>query len=103
MGRVVMNWILAVVCVSSTWAGEPANRQSNPQVKAVLEYFYSLSGKADDRIVSGQFTDPKVIVNEPMYLLINFGIDAKWPGPCDETTPFPSYYECDRIRVYEKD
>ena len=40
-------WILAVVCVSSAWAVEPANRQSNPQVKAVLEYFYSLSGKTD--------------------------------------------------------
>ncbi len=57
MGPVVMSWILAAVCVSSAWAVEPANRQSNPQVKAVLEYFYSLSGKADNRIVSGQFTD----------------------------------------------
>ncbi|NLH15612.1 MAG: family 16 glycosylhydrolase [Phycisphaerae bacterium] len=48
------------------------------------------------------FTDTKVIVNEPMYLLINFGIDADWPGPCDATTPFPSYYECDWIRVFQK-
>lgn len=49
-----------------------------------------------------RFTDAKTIVSEPMYLLINFGIDADWPGPCDATTPFPSYYECDWIRVYQK-
>jgi mannan endo-1,4-beta-mannosidase len=57
MRRVVTSWILAAVCVSSAWAVEPANRKSNPQVKVVLEYFYSLSGKTDNRIVSGQFTD----------------------------------------------
>ena len=57
MRRVVTSWILAAVCVSSAWAVEPANRKSNPQVKAVLEYFYSLSGKTENRIVSGQFTD----------------------------------------------
>ena len=51
------SWILAAVCVSAARAVEPANRRSNPQVKAVLEYFYSLAGKADHRIVSGQFTD----------------------------------------------
>jgi hypothetical protein len=26
-------------------------------------------------------------VSEPMYVLIDFGIDARWPGPCDATTP----------------
>lgn len=57
-----------------------------------------------DGIERARFTDARVIVNEPTYLLINFGIgiDVKWPGPCDETTPFPSYYECDRIRVYQR-
>ncbi|MBN1123752.1 MAG: family 16 glycosylhydrolase, partial [Sedimentisphaerales bacterium] len=53
-----------------------------------------------DGIERSRFTDASVIVDEPMYLLINFGIDAKWPGPCDETTPFPAYYECDWVRVY---
>ncbi len=57
MGRIVMSGILVVLCVSSTWAVEPANRKSNPQVRAVLDYFYSLAGKTDSRIVSGQFTD----------------------------------------------
>ena len=57
MVRVVTSCVLVVVCVSSTWAVEPANRRSNPQVKAVLKYFYSLSDRTENRIVSGQFTD----------------------------------------------
>ena len=56
-----------------------------------------------DGVERARFTEARVIVNEPMYLLINFGIDARWPGPCDATTPFPSYYECDAIRVYQRD
>lgn len=56
-----------------------------------------------DGVEQARFTDAKAIVNEPMYLLINFGIDARWPGQCDATTPFPSYYECDAIRVYQRD
>jgi hypothetical protein len=57
MRQVVMSWVVATLCISLAWAVEPANRRSNPQVKTVLEYFYSLSGKTDNRIVSGQFTD----------------------------------------------
>ena len=55
-----------------------------------------------DGVERARFTDARVIVSEPMYLLINFGIDARWPGQCDATTPFPSYYECDAIRVYQR-
>ncbi len=35
-------------------------------------------------------------------LLINFGVDADWPGPCDATPPLPIYYECDWIKVYQR-
>jgi len=55
-----------------------------------------------DGVERSRFTEARVIVSEPMYLLINFGIDAAWPGPCDATTPFPSYYECDWIKVYQR-
>ncbi|MBN1816407.1 MAG: family 16 glycosylhydrolase [Sedimentisphaerales bacterium] len=55
-----------------------------------------------DGIERARFADAGVIVNEPMYLLINFGIDAQWPGPCDQTTSFPAYYECAWVRVYAK-
>ena len=55
-----------------------------------------------DGVERSRFTEARVIVSEPMYLLINFGIDAGWPGPCDATTPFPSYYECDWIKVYQR-
>jgi hypothetical protein len=26
-------------------------------------------------------------VSEPMYVPINFGVDARWPGPCDAMAP----------------
>jgi hypothetical protein len=55
--RVVMSWVLAAVCVPVAGGVEPAHRQSNPQVRAVLEYFYSLAGKTDHRIVSGRSGD----------------------------------------------
>jgi beta-glucanase (GH16 family) len=55
-----------------------------------------------DGVERSRFTEAKAIVSEPMYMLINFGIDARWPGPCDETTPLPSYYECDGIKVYQR-
>ncbi len=55
-----------------------------------------------DGVERSRFTEAQVIVSEPMYLLINFGIDAAWPGPCDATTLFPSYYECDWIKVYQR-
>lgn len=55
-----------------------------------------------DGVERFRFTESKWIPDEPMYILINFGIDAKWPGSPDETTPFPSYYECDWIRVYQR-
>ena len=55
-----------------------------------------------DGVERTRFTDKQWIPHEPMYILINFGIDAKWPGPTDKTKPFPSYYECDWVRVYSK-
>jgi mannan endo-1,4-beta-mannosidase len=57
MKRIVISILLAAMCASAAWGVEPANRKSNPQVRAVLEYFYSLSGKTDNRILSGQFTN----------------------------------------------
>ena len=53
-----------------------------------------------DGVERARFTNKKAIVNEPMYIIINFGIDAEWPGPVDDTSPLPAYYECDWIKVY---
>ena len=54
-----------------------------------------------DGVERSRFTNVRVIVSKPMSLLINFGIDARWPGSCDSTAPFPSYYQCDEIKAYE--
>ncbi len=55
-----------------------------------------------DGVERGRFAEKEAIPTTPMYMLINFGIDARWPGPVDETTPFPAYFECDWVRVYER-
>lgn len=49
-----------------------------------------------------RFDERRWIANEPMYLLINFGIEASGPGPVDETTVFPSHYECDWVKVWQR-
>jgi beta-glucanase (GH16 family) len=36
----------------------------------------------------------------PMYVLANLAVGGDWPGVPDETTPFPSSYAIDYIRVY---
>ena len=37
-----------------------------------------------------------------MYVIANFAIGGSWPGPPDSTTPFPSNYDIDYIRVYRR-
>jgi hypothetical protein len=38
--------------------------------------------------------------DKPMYVLANLAVGGDWPGVPDETTPFPSAYSIDYIRVY---
>ena len=38
----------------------------------------------------------------PMYLLANLAVGGDWPGAPDDSTPFPSYYEIDYIRVWKR-
>jgi beta-glucanase (GH16 family) len=42
------------------------------------------------------------IPNIPMYLLINLAVGGNWPGPPNNTTVFPNYYDIDYIRVWQK-
>ncbi|MBN1126790.1 MAG: hypothetical protein JXA82_17425, partial [Sedimentisphaerales bacterium] len=62
-----------------THSVEPANRKSNPQVKAVLDYFYSLSDKSDERILSGQFTNFGTGSNLRIMEQIH-DITGQWPA-----------------------
>ncbi len=57
MRLILIQSVFAILSASSVWAAEPANRKSNPQVRTVLNYFYSLSDKTENRILSGQFTN----------------------------------------------
>lgn len=38
----------------------------------------------------------------PMYLLINLAVGGEWAGVPDASTVFPSYYEIDYVRVWQR-
>jgi beta-glucanase (GH16 family) len=48
------------------------------------------------------FTDTRYIAAERMYLLLNLQVGGSWPGSPDSTTPFPSDYEIDYVRVWQR-
>ncbi|MBX2885679.1 MAG: family 16 glycosylhydrolase [Granulosicoccus sp.] len=41
------------------------------------------------------------VSSEQMYLLANLAVGGDYPGPADETTPFPARYEIDYIKVWQ--
>lgn len=43
------------------------------------------------------------IPDEPMYLLANLAVGGDWPGSPDSSTPFPSKFEIDYIRVWARE
>ncbi|GAC1616011.1 MAG: hypothetical protein NVS4B11_03700 [Ktedonobacteraceae bacterium] len=47
------------------------------------------------------FTDSKNITAKQMYLLIQLEVGGTWPGSPDSSTPFPSVYEVDYVRVWQ--
>jgi beta-glucanase (GH16 family) len=55
-----------------------------------------------DGVERWRFTDASVIPHEPMYLLANLAVGGSWPGDPDATTPFPSSYDLDYIRVWQR-
>ncbi|UCF98300.1 MAG: glycoside hydrolase family 16 protein [Spirochaetaceae bacterium] len=55
-----------------------------------------------DGVERWRFTDSKHISHEPMYLIANLAVGGDWPGDPDETTPFPSYFEIDYIKVWAR-
>ena len=36
----------------------------------------------------------------PSFMLLNLAVGGSWPGPPDATTPFPSEYDIDYVRLY---
>ena len=57
---------------------------------------WSVDGRETARVEGDQ------VSSEQMYLLANLAVGGDFPGSPDETTPFPSTYEIDYIRVWQK-
>lgn len=49
------------------------------------------------------FVEIRYIPSEPMYLLLNLQVGGVYPGDPDETIPFPSDFDIDYVRVWERD
>ena len=55
-----------------------------------------------DGVERKQVTDASIITREPMYLLANLAVGSSWAGIPDATTVFPSTYQIDYIKVWQK-
>ncbi|WP_338470929.1 glycoside hydrolase family 16 protein [Niallia sp. XMNu-256] len=49
-----------------------------------------------------RFVSRSGVPNEPMYLIINLAIGGDWPGDPNHLTAFPSSFDIDFVKVYEK-
>ncbi len=84
----------------STWTGPDFSADWHTfavdwQPNAVIWYV--------DGIERWRYMDTANILTKSMYLLINLAVGGDWPGPPDSSTPFPSYYEIDHVRVWKRD
>ena len=56
-----------------------------------------------DGIERWRFMDAARVPSEPLYLIANLAVGGDWPGSPDASTPFPSYFEIDYIRVWTRE
>ncbi|MFK7890483.1 MAG: family 16 glycosylhydrolase [Granulosicoccus sp.] len=54
-----------------------------------------------DDVETARVEGPEVS-NEQMYIIANLAVGGTFPGPTDETTPFPARFDIDYIRVYQR-
>jgi beta-glucanase (GH16 family) len=55
-----------------------------------------------DGVERYRFTNTAYISNEPMYVLLNLAVGGDWPGAPNSSTVFPSYYDIDYVRIWQK-
>ena len=55
-----------------------------------------------DGVERRRYSEITHIPATPMYLLANLAVGGDWPGEPDSSTPFPSYYEIDYMRVWQR-
>lgn len=60
----------------------------------------SITYMVDDEI-TGEVRGERVS-QEQMYIILNLAVGGFFPGPPDETTPFPASFDIDYVRVFQK-
>jgi len=55
-----------------------------------------------DGVERSRYTVAANITSEPSYVLLNLAVGGNWPGAPDATTPFPSDYLVDYVRVWNR-
>jgi beta-glucanase (GH16 family) len=55
-----------------------------------------------DGIERFRFTESQFVPTIPMYMILNLAVGGNWPGSPDESTPFPSTFEIDYVRVFHR-
>jgi len=45
--------------------------------------------------------DAPWVFNKPFFTLLNLAVGGNWPGPPDQSTPFPARLEVDYVRAYQ--
>ena len=49
-----------------------------------------------------RFTNASAIASEPEYVLLNLAVGGDWPGAPNAATAFPSYFDIDYVRIWQK-
>jgi beta-glucanase (GH16 family) len=55
-----------------------------------------------DGVARWSFTDAANITNKPQYLVLNLAVGGNWPGAPNASTPFPSDFLVDYVRVWDQ-
>ncbi len=54
-----------------------------------------------DGVERWRFDDIDYVPATNLYILLNLAVGGDWPGPPDETTVFPNYFEIDYVRIWQ--
>ncbi|MCA9837970.1 MAG: glycoside hydrolase family 16 protein [Trueperaceae bacterium] len=54
-----------------------------------------------DGVERFRMTQSELVPNEPMHLVINLAVGGDWAGAPDESTPFPSSFLIDYVKVWQ--
>jgi len=84
--------------VGETWIGEDLSQDWHT---------YAVDWQRDkiiwyvDGVERWRFDDQAFISDTYMYMIVNLAVGGNYPGNPDETSPFPSVFEVDYVRVWK--